>query len=51
MSAAHERGGYVPRDRLFLWWLAQPEQPVPVGQLELVRSPRGVSLRYADGWI
>ena len=28
---------YVPRDRLFLWWLAQPEAPVLVGQLDMVR--------------
>ena len=43
--------GYVPRDRLFLWWLAQPAAPVLVGQLDMVRSSRGVSLRYAPGWV
>lgn len=51
MSAAQRSGAYVPRDRLFLWWLAQPAQPVLVGQLDLVRSSRGVSLRYADRWL
>ena len=50
-AAATPAGSYVPRERLFLWWLAQPAQPVLVGQLDLVRSPRGVSLRYADPWI
>jgi serine/threonine-protein kinase HipA len=42
---------YVPRDQLFLWWLAQPSEPALVGQLALLRSTRGVSLRYADGWV
>ncbi|HYQ28588.1 MAG TPA: HipA domain-containing protein [Polyangiaceae bacterium] len=42
---------YQPRDRLFLWWLGQPSQPVPVGQLDLVRATRGVSLRYSERWI
>ncbi len=42
---------YVPRDQLFLWWLAQPSEPALVGQLTVVRSPRGVSLRYADSWV
>ena len=56
MSASTPRGagpsgGYQPRDRLYLWWLAQPAQPLLVGQLELVRATRGVSLRYADRWV
>jgi len=42
---------YQPRDQLFLWWLAQPEQAVLIGTLEMVRSLRGVSLRYAPGWV
>ena len=46
MSAASQPPAYVPRDQLFLWWVAQPSEPVLVGQLSLVRSPRGVSLRY-----
>jgi serine/threonine-protein kinase HipA len=44
------RGSYQPSDRLFLWWLADPEQPAWIGTLELVRSSRGVSLCYADSW-
>ena len=43
--------GYEPADRLFLWLLADPAQPVLVGDLNLVRTQRGVSLRYADSWI
>jgi serine/threonine-protein kinase HipA len=42
---------YEPRDRLLLWWLAEPEQPRLIGELNLVRSSRGVSLRYAESWI
>jgi serine/threonine-protein kinase HipA len=41
----------VPRDQLFLWWLAQPAQPWLIGELNLVRSTRGVSLRYSASWI
>jgi len=43
---------YTLRDELCLWWLADPEQPRPVGRLRLVRRtaghPGGVSLEYAD---
>ncbi len=42
---------YQPRDELYLWWLADPSRPVLVGELNLVRSLRGVSLRYTDDWI
>jgi hypothetical protein len=42
---------YEPRDQLYLWWLADPAQPTLIGELHLVRSTRGVSLRYADSWI
>jgi serine/threonine-protein kinase HipA len=42
---------YQARDELFLWWLADPARPVPVGTLTLLRNPRGVSLRYVETWI
>jgi serine/threonine-protein kinase HipA len=42
---------YEPSDRLYLWLLTQPQQPVPIGVLNLVRSSQGVSLRYADAWL
>src|SRR5688572_11845887 len=42
---------YLPADRLHLWMLAQPRQPVLVGDIALVRSSQGVSLSYADSWL
>jgi serine/threonine-protein kinase HipA len=42
---------YQPTDRLHLWLLTQPQQPVLVGEINLVRSTQGVSLRYADSWL
>jgi serine/threonine-protein kinase HipA len=42
---------YVPRDILYLWWLADPQQPVLVGDLRLVRSLQGVALIYDAGWL
>src|SRR5580700_5275556 len=42
---------YQPTDRLYLWLLTQPQQPVPIGDLALIRSTQGVSLRYADLWL
>jgi serine/threonine-protein kinase HipA len=42
---------YVPQDQMFLWLLTRPEQPVRVGELRMVRTLRGVSLRYSDDWL
>src|SRR4030081_3439420 len=42
---------YLPTNRLYLWLLTQPEQPVLIGELNLVRSTQGVSLRYTDPWL
>jgi len=42
---------YQPADRLYLWLLTQPDQPLLVGDLNLVRSVQGVSLRYAETWL
>lgn len=46
---------YVVRDRLALWWLADPARPRLVGTLHFVRrsarQPGGVGLEYADGWL
>ena len=47
MSAA----GYRPTDQLYLWLLTVPAEPVFVGELNLVRTSRGVSLLYADAWL
>jgi serine/threonine-protein kinase HipA len=42
---------YRPADRLHLWLLTVPSDPVLIGELNLVRESRGVSLRYADTWL
>ncbi len=47
MSAAD----YRPSDQLHLWLLTVPADPVLIGELNLVRAGRGVSLRYADAWL
>jgi serine/threonine-protein kinase HipA len=36
--------GYVPRDRLSLWWLGDPGAPLRVGDLSLVMGGRAVAL-------
>jgi serine/threonine-protein kinase HipA len=38
-------------ETLTLWYLGQPTQPVLVGELNLVMSARGVSLRYCPAWL
>jgi serine/threonine-protein kinase HipA len=38
-------------DTLFLWYLGRPERPVLAGELNLVSSARGVSLRYDAQWL
>jgi serine/threonine-protein kinase HipA len=45
------RTPYRVTDQLFLWLLTVPGAPVLIGELNMVRSTRGVSLRYADSWI
>jgi serine/threonine-protein kinase HipA len=42
---------YEPSNRLHLWLLSRPQQPVLIGELNLVRSSQGVSLRYVDAWL
>lgn len=47
-----EHSAYQVVDTLFLWYLGRPEQPVLVGELNLLRSAtRGISLRYAPLWL
>jgi serine/threonine-protein kinase HipA len=43
-------GEYSVVDRLYLWSLLEPGRPVPVGELNLVRSNQGVSLEYFARW-
>jgi serine/threonine-protein kinase HipA len=45
------RAPYRVTDQLFLWLLTRPEEPIYIGDLNMVRSMRGVSLRYAQTWI
>ena len=42
---------YIPKDRLFLWWLGDPAQLCPVGELGLAAGGRAVSLRYSPNWL
>ena len=42
---------YRPVDRLYLWSLREPARPISVGELNLVRSTQGVSLRYFADWL
>jgi serine/threonine-protein kinase HipA len=42
---------YKPSDRLYLWLLTRPDQPLPIAELNLARSVQGVSLRYLDSWL
>jgi serine/threonine-protein kinase HipA len=42
---------YQITDQLFLWWLANPAQPVLIGELNTARVQRGVSLRYDTSWL
>ena len=51
MAEAPTTAPYQPVDRLFLWLLTDPARPVHVGELNMVRTVRGVSLRYADSWV
>lgn len=44
-------GKYTLRDRLSLWLLTDPADPVLIGSLELLRTRQGVSLRYARSWV
>jgi serine/threonine-protein kinase HipA len=42
---------YPVKDDLHLWWLGQPQAPVLIGTLRLLRATRGVSLQYAESWL
>lgn len=50
-ARAETAARYKPADQLYLWLLTQPAQPVLIGELNMVRTSRGVSLRYDAGWI
>lgn len=43
--------GVMLANTLYLWYLGRPDYPVLVGELNLVMSARGVSLRYGADWL
>jgi len=51
MKAHGVAANYQPVDQLHLWYLAQPSRPLHIGEINLVRSTQGASLRYADDWL
>ena len=42
---------YAVGDRLWLWFVGEPERPRLVGELRLVGASRGVSLAYSTAWL
>jgi serine/threonine-protein kinase HipA len=51
MTDAGNLANYKPVDTLYLWLLTDPSQPGAIGEINLVRSTQGVSLRYLDSWL
>ena len=51
MTGASRTAAYRPTDRLYVWLLTHPQQPILVGEINLVRTTQGVSLRYAESWL
>jgi serine/threonine-protein kinase HipA len=51
VSGDARKAAYALTDRLFLWLLTDPARPVLVGDLDFVRTMRGVSVRYSDTWL
>ncbi|HEY0683709.1 MAG TPA: HipA domain-containing protein [Steroidobacter sp.] len=51
MNIARKAVAYKPTDQLYLWLVTQPTRPVLIGELHLIRTTRGVSLRYAPEWL
>jgi serine/threonine-protein kinase HipA len=51
MIEAERSAPYQARDQLYLWLMTQPASPILIGELNLVRSTQGVSLRYVESWL
>lgn len=51
MSTGISAAEYKPGGALYLWWLGNPALPILVGELQMVPTLRGVSLRYDEGWL
>jgi len=43
--------GSMPANTLYLWYVGNPDSPALIGELNLVMSGRGVSLRYNADWL
>lgn len=50
-SDASNRAKYKVSDKLFLWYLGIPSDPIYVGELNFVSTLRGVSLTYGKEWL
>ena len=48
MSSVGVPANYQPTDTLYVWYLGRPSRPIHVGEINLIRSTQGASLRYAD---
>jgi serine/threonine-protein kinase HipA len=51
MSNLTNLANYKPVDTLYLWLLSDPSQPIVIGEINLIRSTQGASLRYLDSWL
>jgi len=51
MNARRGVVNYKPADVSYLWLVTQPARPVLIGELHLIRTTKGVSLRYASDWL
>ena len=51
MSARRSAIQYKPSDVLYLWLVTQPAHPILIGELHLIRTTKGVSLRYSQEWL
>jgi serine/threonine-protein kinase HipA len=51
MSVRRNAVQYKPTDVLYLWLVTQPARPILIGELHLIRTTRGVSLRYSPEWL
>jgi serine/threonine-protein kinase HipA len=51
MTGESRTAPYRPKDRLYVWLLTHPHRPILVGEINLVRTTQGVSLRYDESWL
>lgn len=51
MTTSVQQPVYAPQDTMYLWWLANPQVPVLIGELRLADRNQRVSLRYDKTWL